>query len=62
LKDAKDKSPSYPKELSPATLASMLQKTHPTELDVERLKKLRLMLRNEPAGYVRAGIDLDVAR
>lgn len=38
------------KDLTPAAFASMLNNTICTNLDVERLKKLRLMLRNESAG------------
>lgn len=38
------------KDLTPAAFATMLNKTICTDLDVERLKKLRLMLRNESAG------------
>ncbi|KAF8313675.1 hypothetical protein DL93DRAFT_2058914 [Clavulina sp. PMI_390] len=39
------------KSITPAAFAQMLQKTVCTQLDVERLKKLRRMLRNESAGW-----------
>lgn len=41
------------KDLSPAAFAAMLSTTVCTSLEVERLKKLRLMLRNESAGCVK---------
>lgn len=40
------------KDLSPAALCTMLANTSSTHLDVEFVKKLRLMLRNETARYV----------
>lgn len=50
MKERKDRQPGYSKDLSPEAFAAMLQKTVCTDLEVEKLKKLRLMLRNEAAG------------
>lgn len=47
-KSAKEKE--RDKELAPGVFASMLNKTPCTILDVDKLKKLRVMLRNESAG------------
>ena len=49
-KDKTAKEKERDKELAPGAFASMLNKTTCTTLDVEKLKKLRLMLRNESAG------------
>ena len=46
----KDRASNKEKELSPAKFVSVLKNSTCTELDVEKLKKLRLMLRNETAG------------
>jgi hypothetical protein len=40
------------KDISPAALCTMLTDTSSTQLEVEFMKKLRLMLRNETARYV----------
>jgi len=49
-KDKTAKEKEREKELAPAVFATMLNKTPCIMLDVEKLKKLRLMLRNESAG------------
>lgn len=49
-KDKLTKEKEKDKNLSPEAFANMLSKTVCTSLEVERLKKLRLMLRNESAG------------
>jgi len=46
------KSATLTKNLSPTRLCSILTSTSSTQLDVEDLKKLRLLLRNESASYV----------
>ncbi|KAK7032252.1 hypothetical protein VNI00_013210 [Paramarasmius palmivorus] len=50
-KVTKDKSANAPKNLSPINFVSILLGTSSTTLDVENVKKLRLMLRNESAGW-----------
>lgn len=47
---AKDKAPAL-KNLSPTKFCSILQSQSSTELDVEDIKKLRLLLRNESASW-----------
>lgn len=42
------------KDLSPAKFCNMLKSTKSVDLQVEKVKKLRLMLRNESAGYAYA--------
>ncbi len=51
-KTVKDKLSSIGKNMSPTKLISILTSTSSTELDVELIKKLRLLLRNESARYV----------
>lgn len=48
---AKDKAPAL-KNISPTKLCSILQSQSSTQLDVEDIKKLRLLLRNESARYL----------
>jgi hypothetical protein len=48
----KEKGALLTKNLSPTKFCSILTSTSSTQLDVEDLKKLRLLLRNETASYV----------
>lgn len=50
-KNGKEKGSSASKTMSPAKIISILLSTSSTQIDVENVKKLRLMLRNEPARY-----------
>ncbi|KAK0446253.1 armadillo-type protein [Armillaria borealis] len=50
-KTVKDKLSSIGKNMSPTKLISILTSTSSTELDVELIKKLRLLLRNESASW-----------
>ncbi|KAJ3830049.1 armadillo-type protein [Lentinula raphanica] len=50
-KSAKEKVPGSSRIISPTTSVSMLAGTSSTELDVEQIKKLRLLLRNESASW-----------
>jgi hypothetical protein len=54
LKPAKDKTATV-KQLSPMRFCSILQGQSSLHIDVEDIKKLRLMLRNESARYVFKG-------
>jgi hypothetical protein len=45
----KEKAPAAAKNISPTRFFSMLSGTSSTQLDVENIKKLRLLLRNESA-------------
>lgn len=51
-KSAKEKGSISAKNLSPTKFCSILTSTSSTQLDIEDLKKLRLLLRNETATYV----------
>ncbi|KAG7098442.1 hypothetical protein E1B28_000393 [Marasmius oreades] len=50
-KPSKDKSSTLPRNLSPVNFVSILSGTSSTTLEVESVKKLRLMLRNESASW-----------
>ena len=52
-KQGKEKGAVVTKNISPTKFCSILTSTSSTQLDVEGLKKLRLLLRNEVASYVR---------
>jgi hypothetical protein len=52
-KQGKEKGAVVTKNISPTKFCSILTSTSSTHLDVEGLKKLRLLLRNEVASYVR---------
>ena len=52
-KQVKEKGAVVTKTISPTKFCSILTSTSSTQLDVEGLKKLRLLLRNEVASYVR---------
>jgi len=51
-KQGKEKGAVVAKNISPTKFCSILTSTSSTQLDVEGLKKLRLLLRNEVASYV----------
>ena len=51
-KQGKEKGAVITKNISPTRFCSILTSTSSTQLDVEGLKKLRLLLRNEVASYV----------
>lgn len=51
-KQGKEKGVVVTKNISPTKFCSILTSTSSTQLDVEGLKKLRLLLRNEVASYV----------
>ena len=51
-KQGKEKGAVVTKNISPTMFCSILTSTSSTQLDVEDLKKLRLLLRNEVASYV----------
>ena len=52
-KQGREKGAVVTKNISPTKFCSILTSTSSTQLDVEGLKKLRLLLRNEVASYVR---------
>ena len=52
-KQGKEKGAVITKNITPTKFCSILTSTSSTQLDVEGLKKLRLLLRNEVASYVR---------
>lgn len=51
-KQGKEKGAVVTKNISPTKFCSILTSTSSTQLDIEDLKKLRLLLRNEVASYV----------
>jgi hypothetical protein len=51
-KNGKEKASS--KAMSPTKIISILLSTSSTEIDVEHIKKLRILLRNEPARYCKS--------
>ncbi|ESK94010.1 gtpase binding protein rid1 [Moniliophthora roreri MCA 2997] len=53
----KDKNANASRNLSPINFVSILSGTSSTTLDVDSVKKLRLMLRNEPASWTKEFIE-----
>ncbi|KAF9264158.1 hypothetical protein L218DRAFT_253035 [Marasmius fiardii PR-910] len=58
-KPSKDKTSTLPRNLSPGNFVSILSGTSSTALDVESVKKLRLMLRNESASWTEDFLNAD---
>ncbi|KAL0067951.1 hypothetical protein AAF712_005120 [Marasmius tenuissimus] len=54
---SKDKTATTSRNLSPVNFVSILSGTSSTSLEVESVKKLRLMLRNEPASWTEDFMD-----
>ena len=57
-KHLKEKGAVLTKNISPTRFCSILTSTSSTQLDVEDVKKLRLLLRNETASYVQSFFNI----